>query len=134
MNLNKIILIGRLAKDPDLKYTTSGIAVAKFRLAVSRSFANQKGEKETDFIEIVVWRKQAEAAANYLVKGKLVAVEGRLQIRSYDDKEGTRKWVSEVVAENVRFLEKIEKQEAREETASPIAGTEVEMSEEDLPF
>ena len=103
--LNNITLIGRLTRDPDLKYTESGIAVVNFSLAVERSFTNKQGEREVDFIDIVVWRKQAESCANHLGKGRLVAVEGRLQIRSYETNEGQKRKVAEVVANNVRFLD-----------------------------
>ncbi len=102
--LNRIVLIGRLTKDPELRSTSSGVPVATFTLAVDRGFKNASGEKETDFVPIVVWRAQAETCATYLSKGKLAAVDGRLQIRTYDDQEGTRRKVAEVVAENVRFL------------------------------
>ncbi len=103
--LNKIILIGRLTHDPELRYTASGIPVGgHFSLAVDRPpFTNQQGERETDFIDIVVWRKLAEVCTNNLGKGRLVAVEGRLQIRSYETQDGQRRRVAEVVAENVRF-------------------------------
>lgn len=103
--LNRVILIGRLAQDPELRYTTSGIAVATFALAVERSYTSKTGERETDFISIVVWRKLAENCANHLGKGRLVAVEGSLQTRSYDDNNGIRRKVVEVVADNVRFLD-----------------------------
>lgn len=103
--LNRVILIGRLAQDPELRYTTSGIAVATFALAVERSYTSKTGERETDFISIVVWRKLAENCANHLGKGRLVAVEGSLQTRSYDDNNGVRRKVVEVVADNVRFLD-----------------------------
>ena len=103
--LNKIILIGRLTADPKARYTQSGIAITTFTLAVDRNFTNQQGEKETDFIDIVTWRKQAEACANHLGKGRLVAVEGRLQIGSYDDSNGIRRKRADVMAENVRFLD-----------------------------
>ena len=103
--LNRVILIGRLTADPELRYTQSGTAVANFRLAVDRPFTNQSGERETDFIPIVVWDKQAETCANYLNKGRLVAVDGRMQVRSYDAQDGSRRWVTEVVAQDVRFLD-----------------------------
>jgi single-strand DNA-binding protein len=104
--LNQVTLIGRLTRDPDLKYTPgNGIPVATFSLAVDRPFTNQDGEKETDFINIVVWRKLAEACANYTGKGRLVAVVGRLQIRSYENKEGNKVKIAEVVADIVRFLD-----------------------------
>lgn len=102
--LNKIILIGRLTRDPELRYTTNGIAVAKLNLAVDRPQFNREREKETDFIDVVVWQKQAESCANNMAKGCLMAVDGRLQIRSYDDNQGVRRKVAEVVAESVRFL------------------------------
>jgi single-strand DNA-binding protein len=103
--LNRIILIGRLTRDPELRYTPNGIAVASFGIAVERPFTNQQGEKEVDFINIVVWRKQAENCANHLGKGRLVALEGRLQVRSYETAEGQKRTVSEVVADSVQFLD-----------------------------
>ncbi len=104
--LNRVVLIGRLTQDPELRYTNSGTAVASFTLAVDRNRANQAGERETDFINIVVWQKQAETVAQYLHKGRLAAVDGRLQIRSYENREGQRVRVAEVVAESVRFLDR----------------------------
>lgn len=102
--LNRIVLIGRLTRDPELRSTNSGTPVATFTLAVDRGFKNSAGEKETDFIPIVVWRGQAETCATYLSKGKLAAVDGRLQIRNYETNDGDKRKVAEVVAENVRFL------------------------------
>ena len=104
--LNRVILIGRLTQDPELRYTDSGTAVASFTLAVDRMRTNQAGERETDFINIVVWQKQAELCAQYLHKGRLAAVDGRLQIRSYENREGNRVRVAEVVAQSVRFLDR----------------------------
>lgn len=104
--LNRVILIGRLANDPELKYTPSGIAVSSFRLAVDRPFSNSSGERETDFIDVVVWRQSAEFAANYLGKGRLVAVDGRLQIRTWVAQDGTRRRSAEVVAEFLRGLDR----------------------------
>lgn len=103
--LNKVILIGRLTHDPELRYTGSGKPVTNFSIAVDRPFTNQQGERETDFIRIVVWGKQGEACAKNLGKGRLVAVEGRLQIRSYEAQDGSKKQATDVVAENVRFLD-----------------------------
>lgn len=103
--LNKIILIGRLTRDPELRYSANGVGVATFTLAVDRPYQNQQGQREADFIRIVAWRKLAEVCANNLQKGRLVAVEGRLQIRNYDDKDGNKRQIAEVVAENVRFLD-----------------------------
>ncbi|WLD93376.1 single-stranded DNA-binding protein [Alkalihalobacillus sp. AL-G] len=103
--INRIILVGRLTKDPDLRYTPNGVAVANFTLAVNRPFTNQQGDREADFVNIVVWRRQAENAANFLKKGSLAGVDGRLQTRSYDNNEGRRVYVTEVMAESVQFLE-----------------------------
>ena len=108
--LNKVVLIGRLTKDPELRYTASGIAVARFTLAVDRGFKNQDGEREADFIPITVWRTQAENCAKHLQKGRLVAVVGRIQTGSYD-KDGQRVYTTDVVADEVRFLEWREKSE-----------------------
>lgn len=104
--MNRIVLVGRLAQDPELRYTQTGIAVAKFTVAVSRPFLNQQGQREADFIDIVVWRNQAENCANYLGKGRLVGIDGRLQIRSYETADGQRRRVSEVVADRVEFLDR----------------------------
>lgn len=104
--MNKIFLIGRLTKDVELKFTPAGKAVANFTIAVDRPFVNADGKKEADFIHVVVWGKQAENCAEYIGKGRLVAVEGRLQIRYYEDKEGQRKYITEVVADAVQFLDK----------------------------
>ena len=102
--MNKVFLIGRLTRDPELRYTGSNTAVATFSLAVNRNFANQNGEREADFINIVVWRKQAENVKNYLSQGSQVAIDGRIQTRSYDDNNGQKRYVTEVVADNVEFL------------------------------
>jgi single-strand DNA-binding protein len=104
-SLNKIMLIGRLVADPNLRFTTNGTATAKFTLAVNRNFKSDKGE-ETDFINIVLWRDLAENCSKYLQKGSLAMVEGRLSIRSYE-KDGERKWMTEVVGNNVQFLDKV---------------------------
>src|SRR5690606_15394886 len=103
--LNRAILIGRLTADPELRYTQAGHAVTTFRIAVDRPFSNQQGERETDFFPIVTWRKLAETCAHNLGKGRLVAVEGRLQNRSYKTNLGETRWVTEVIADNVRFLD-----------------------------
>jgi single-strand DNA-binding protein len=104
--LNRVILIGRLTKDPELRYTPAGVAVAQFTLAVDRPFTSkEQGEREADFIPVVTWRQLAETCANYLRKGRLAAVEGRMQVRNYENNEGRRVYVTEVVADNVRFLE-----------------------------
>ncbi|KAA9005145.1 single-stranded DNA-binding protein [Paenibacillus spiritus] len=103
--LNRVILIGRLTRDPELRYTPAGVAVTQFTLAVDRPFTSQGGEREADFIPIVTWRQLAETCANYLRKGRLAAVEGRMQVRNYENNEGKRVYVTEVIADNVRFLE-----------------------------
>jgi len=103
--LNRVILIGRLTKDPELRYTPAGVAIAQFTLAVDRQFSGNKEEREADFIPIVTWRQLAETCANYLRKGRLAAVEGRIQVRNYENNEGRRVYVTEVIADNVRFLE-----------------------------
>ncbi len=102
--MNKVILIGRLTRDPELRYTGSNTPVATFSLAVNRSFTNQNGEREADFINCVVWRKLAETVKNYLSQGSQVAVEGRIQTRNYDDQNGQRRYVTEVVVENIDFV------------------------------
>ena len=102
--MNKVILIGRLTRDPELRYTGSNVAVASFTIAVNRTFTNQAGEREADFIPVVVWRKQAENVKNYLTQGSQVAIDGRIQTRNYDHEDGTKRYVTEVIAENVQFL------------------------------
>nr|MBO2494865.1 single-stranded DNA-binding protein [Clostridia bacterium] len=104
--LNKVVLIGRLTKDPEIRYLPSGVAVTTFFLAVNRNFTNQQGEREADFIPIVVWRGLAETCAKYLSKGRLVAVSGRIQTRSYEGRDGQRRYVTEVVADEVVFLDR----------------------------
>ena len=103
--MNKVVLIGRLTRDPDLRYPSSNIPVANFTVAVNRTFTNQNGEREADFINVIVWRKQAENVKKYIGKGSLVAVEGRIQTRNYEGADGKRVYVTEVVADNVQFLE-----------------------------
>lgn len=103
--MNKVVLIGRLTKDPELRFTPgNGTAVASFTLAVDRRY-KKDGQQEADFIPIVVWGKQAESTANYVSKGKLVGISGRIQTRSYDAKDGTKRYVTEVVSDEVQFLE-----------------------------
>lgn len=101
--LNKIFLMGRLVRDPELRHTGSGTAVASFTLAVDRDYKPQSGEKETDFIDIVAWRSTAEFVSKYFTKGRMAVVEGRLQIRDWTDKDGGRRRSAEVVADNVYF-------------------------------
>ncbi|HZK24513.1 MAG TPA: single-stranded DNA-binding protein [Oscillospiraceae bacterium] len=127
--LNRIILIGRLTRDPELRYTsTNGVAVASFTLAVDRRFT-QGQQREADFIPIVTWRNQAENCAKYLGKGSLVAVEGRLQIRSYE-KDGQRRTAAEVVADSVQFLDKREKRSSDDAPSFDDAM----IGDDDVPF
>jgi len=138
--LNRVVLIGRLTRDPELRYTPSGVATCSFTLAVERNYSNSKGEREADFIPIVTWRQIAETCAKYLRKGLLVAVDGRIQVRSYDNNEGRRVYVTEVIAENVRFLEYANKRETQtsdqEQSSDPFVGNghPIDLSDEDLPF
>lgn len=129
--LNRIILIGRLTKDPELRYTQSGKAVCAFTLAVDRPYLANNGNREADFINIVVWNKTAENCAQYLAKGKLAAVDGRLQIRSYDGQDGQRRYVTEVIADNVQFLSP--KSEGSQQEAW-IGDSGYNSPPEDLPF
>ncbi|QHO66640.1 single-stranded DNA-binding protein [Pediococcus pentosaceus] len=103
--INRTVLVGRLTNDPELKYTGSGVAVATFTVAVNRQFTNSQGEREADFIRCQMWRKAAENFCNFTHKGSLVGIDGRIQTRSYDNQQGTRVFVTEVVAENFSLLE-----------------------------
>ena len=135
--LNKTILIGRLTDDPELRYTANGTAVCNFTLAVQRPFKNREGEYDADFIDIVVWRKQAETCANHLGKGRLVAVDGRLQIRTYETDEGYNRRVSEVVANDVRFLEwpdDSKKMNQDKKQSKQQQGQQIDEEELDVPF
>lgn len=102
--MNKVILIGRLSKDPELRYTQGGTAVANFTLAVNRRFANQSGEREADFINCVAWQKTAEFVANYFKKGQQMAMEGRIQVSVYDGNDGQKRWKTEIIAEQIEFV------------------------------
>jgi single-strand binding protein len=140
--LNKVILIGRLTKDPELRFTAgSGVAVTTFTLAVDRNFSNQQGERTADFIPIVVWRKLAEVCANNLTKGQQVAVSGRIQTRSWDGNDGKRRWTTEVIADEVKFLGKPSSSSAgtpyeskEDEGGDLFEGFMPIDSEDDLPF
>ncbi|HDG6056138.1 single-stranded DNA-binding protein [Staphylococcus aureus] len=103
--LNRVVLVGRLTKDPEFRTTPNGVSVATFTLAVNRTFTNAQGEREADFINCVTFRKQADNVNNYLSKGSLAGVDGRLQSRSYENQEGRRVFVTEVVCDSVQFLE-----------------------------
>jgi len=112
--INNVVLVGRLTKDPDLRYTSSGSAVATFTLAVNRNFTSANGNREADFINCVIWRKPAETLANYARKGTLLGVVGRIQTRSYDNQQGQRVYVTEVVCENFQLLESRSASEQRQ--------------------
>lgn len=146
--MNRVVLIGRLTKDPELRYTSSNIASATFSLAVNRPFQNQNGVTEADFINIVVWRKQAETAKKYLTKGSLIGVEGRIQTRNYDGADGKKVYVTEVVADRFEFLESKGQRgassdiEFRDEIPTTDVGDEpyidfgdtIELSDDDIAF
>lgn len=116
--INRTVLVGRLTADVDLKYTQSGVAVASFTLAVGRQFTNQSGERESDYIRCVMWRKSAENFAKFVSKGSLTAIEGRLQTRNYDNNQGQRVYVTEVVADGFSLLESKEVSEKRKNSSS----------------
>jgi len=103
--LNRVVLVGRLTRDPDLRYTPNGVAVANFNIAVNRPFSNQQGNREADFINCVVWRRPAENLANFMKKGSLIGVDGRIQTRNFEGQDGKTVYVTEVVADSVQFLE-----------------------------
>ena len=125
--LNNVVLIGNLTRDPELRYTPSGLPVATLRLAVNRNFTNQQGEIETDYFNVVVWRNQAEKCAEYLSKGRQVAINGRLQSRSWEANDGQKRSVVEVVADRVVFLGRRDRQEGG---VSDLV--EVDLTEDDL--
>lgn len=143
--MNKVILIGRLTADPTLRYTQSGTGVATFTLAVNRRFANQNGEREADFINCVAWQKSAEFVANYFKKGQEMALEGRLQVRTYDGNDGQRKWVTEVVADQIEFVGAKKNNDSNNSSAAGYSGggsgyspdqlgEEIEFNTDDLQF
>lgn len=153
--INNVVLVGRLTRDPELKFTPNGAAVATFTLAVNRNFTNQSGQREADLINCVIWRKPAETLANYAKKGTLLGVTGRIQTRSYDNPQGQRVYVTEVVAETFQLMESkdVSEQRANEtnETAekskptpTPLPKQEtdpfvqsssvIDVSNDDLPF
>ncbi|MEN6520193.1 MAG: single-stranded DNA-binding protein [Armatimonadota bacterium] len=133
--LNHVVLIGRIGRDPELRYTPSGVAVVSFSLAVNRQFKSQSGEQETDWFNIVAWKQQAEFAANYLGKGRLVAVQGRLQARSWVAQDGTKRNTVEVVAERLTGLDRPKDQAAGTGEATPAGGAVMDESDADYdPF
>ncbi|MNO32236.1 Single-stranded DNA-binding protein ssb [compost metagenome] len=136
--LNRVVLIGRTTTDGELKYTPAGVAVYNVKLAVDRPFSNASGEREADFIPVVVWRQLAETCANYLRRGRLTAVEGRIQVRNYENNEGKRVYVTEVIADNVRFLESNRQSDSHSTVTSsdPFQddGKPIDIDPSSLPF
>lgn len=146
--MNKVVLLGRLTKDPELRYTTSGLAVLTFTLAVDRGFKNANGEREADFIQIVVWKKLAETLAKYLKKGARVTIAGRIQTRSYDGNDGQKRYITEVVADDAVIIDWNGPQGSSGSVASnagsgsfpndedvPPAGfTSIDVIDDDVPF
>ena len=140
--MNKAILIGNLANDPESRTTASGIAQCTFRLAVQRRFANQQGVREADFFPIICWRQTAELCARYLSKGRKVAVEGSIQTRSYDAQDGTKRYVTEIIADNVEFLGSREDgarqggydAPAAPKPQAPASSGTVDFDDDELPF
>ena len=128
--MNKVVILGRLTKDPDVKYTPTQKVVTSFTLAVDRPFLNNEGKREADFIPVVVWGKAAELCGNSLGKGHRLLVEGRFQIRNFDAKDGTKHWVTEVIASNVEFIER--KSDAKNVNMTSL-GKEVPF-DENVPF
>lgn len=151
--INNVVLVGRLTKDADLRYTSGGQAVATFNLAVNRNFTNQSGEREADFVNCVIWRKPAETLANYAKKGTLLGVVGRIQTRNYENQQGQRVYVTEVVCDNFQLLEpKKENQQQNNQSfhqdsmpgmdkrgfnndSDPFGqSSQIDISDDDLPF
>ncbi|HEL1995961.1 single-stranded DNA-binding protein [Streptococcus suis] len=136
--INNVVLIGRLTRDVELRYTPNNVAVGAFTLAVNRNFKNASGDREADFINCVIWNKQAENLANWTKKGHLIAITGRIQTRSYDNQQGQRVYVTEVVAESFQVLEKRDNSanySSMDEQMPPgISGQPMDISDDDLPF
>lgn len=136
--INNVVLIGRLTRDVELRYTPTNVAVATFTLAVNRNFKNADGEREADFVNCVIWNKQAENLANWTKKGYLVGITGRIQTRSYENQQGQRVYVTEVVAESFQVLEKRDnaanKSSLDNQMPSNFSGQPMDISDDDLPF
>ena len=149
--MNKVIIVGRLTRDPEMRTTQTGLTNTTFTVAVSRNFTNQNGEREADFFNCVTWRKQAEIVAKYCSKGTQVAIEGRLQTRSYDAQDGTKRYVTEIIVDNIEFLGSRNQQTTNinneinngesnivttDISVDPYQelGQEIALSDDDLPF
>jgi len=127
--LNRVVLVGRLTKDPDLRYTASGVAVSNFTVAVNRPFTNQQGDREADFINCVVWRRPAENLANYMRKGSMVGIDGRIQTRNFEGQDGRTIFVTEVVADSVQFLESKGSNQSRRQNQPNQSGFQPERNQ-----
>ena len=137
--INNVVLVGRLTRDPELRYTPSNVAVATFSLAVNRNFKNQAGDRKADFINCMIWRKPAELLSEWCKKGNLVAITGRIQTRSYENQQGQRVYVTEVVAESFQLLEKRDKtadHSSMENQMPPSFGASdpMDIPDDGLPF
>ncbi|HEP1411792.1 TPA: single-stranded DNA-binding protein [Streptococcus pyogenes] len=140
--INNIVLVGRMTKDVELRYTASQVAVATFTLAVNRRFKEQNGEREADFINCVIWRQSAENLANWAKKGALIGVTGRIQTRNYENQQGQRVYVTEVVAESFQMLESRNSQQqsgqdnsSQNDNSQPFGNSNpMDISDDDLPF
>lgn len=142
--INNVTLVGRLTKDVELKYTPANQAVAQFTLAVNRTFKNANGERESDFINCVIWRKSAENFANFAKKGALIGITGRIQTRNYENQQGQRVYITEVIAENFQMLESRNQQQGQQQgqvtqqqakQPDPFSGgTPMDLNSDDLPF
>lgn len=144
--INNVVLVGRMTKDADLRYTAQGQAVATLTLAVNRNFKNQNGEREADFINIVIWRQQAENLANWAKKGALIGITGRIQTRNYENQQGQRVYVTEVAADSFQLLEARQNQNGQGQSGNnavpdftrnePSFGNSnpMDISDDDLPF
>lgn len=137
--INNVTLVGRLTRDPELRYTPSNIAITTFNMAVNRNFKNQAGDREADFINCMIWRQQAENLASWAKKGALIGITGRIQTRSYDNQQGQRVYVTEVVADTFQLLEKRDNSANQSNIedqmpASFRATNQLDISDDDLPF
>lgn len=134
--MNNVVLVGRLTKEADLRYTQSGNSVASFTVAVNRNFTNQSGEREADFINCVIWRKAAETLANLTKKGSLIGVIGRLQTRNYENQQGQRVYVTEVVAESFQLLESkaVNQNRQTQQVNNALQNVAPDVTDDDLPF
>lgn len=144
--INNVVLVGRLTKDADLRYTAQGQAVATLTLAVNRNFKNQNGEREADFINIVIWRQQAENLASWAKKGALIGITGRIQTRNYENQQGQRVYVTEVVADSFQLLEARQNQNGQGQSGNNAVpdfsrnessfgnSNPMDISDDDLPF